>query len=87
MLCSALQFSLFESRKRKPKKGCNYKYISTVITREDKELLKLKGNTGTITNGYKLELNISSIRIRIGFPTISVVEPLFSASTGNKSPG
>lgn len=86
MLCSALWSSLFESRKQKPKKGWNYKYISTVITGEHKELLKLKGNTGIITNGYKFEVNIPSLRIRIGFLSISVVEPLFSASTGNTSP-
>lgn len=86
MLCSALWFSLFESMKQKPKKGCNYKYINTVITEEDKELLKLKGNTGIITNSYKFEVNIPSLRIRIAFLSIHVVEPLFSASTGNTSP-
>lgn len=86
MFCSVLWFSLFESRKWKPKKVCNYEYISSVITREDKELLKLQGNSGTITNSYKPELNIYSLRNRIGFLNITIVESHFSASNENKNP-
>lgn len=49
-------------------------------------LLKLKGNDGAITNGYKLEQNISTLRTRIVFPIISLVEPFFSAGSGITSP-